>query len=250
MIRRHPRIRNPSIHLQLKPPGDESGGPPDRYRLARCGNPNLGFVDPVPPSGRIRFHPRIKNPSIHLRLQQIGGKDGGTPGRYRPPRCGNPSQGFVEPAPPGEDNIPSPDHKSFHTSTKLTNRGRKRWSPGRYRPARFGNPNLGFVDPAPPWEDKIPSSDQKSFHTFTTTINRGRKRWSPGSITPRTMWKLQFVEPATPRENKVPSPDHKSFHTSTTPPNRGQTGDKNPRVDTAPHGVETPMRRASHTRGG
>ena len=38
----------PSIHLQLKQTGDENGGPPGRYRSARCGNPNLAFVEPAP----------------------------------------------------------------------------------------------------------------------------------------------------------------------------------------------------------
>ena len=34
--------------------------------------------------------------------------------------------GFVEPVPPREDKVPSPDQKSFHTTTTPTNRGRKR----------------------------------------------------------------------------------------------------------------------------
>ena len=41
-IRSHPRVRNPSIRLQLGRTGDENGGPPGRYRPARCGNPKLG----------------------------------------------------------------------------------------------------------------------------------------------------------------------------------------------------------------
>ena len=36
----HPRIINLSIHLQLQQTGYENGGPPGRYRPARCGNPN------------------------------------------------------------------------------------------------------------------------------------------------------------------------------------------------------------------
>ena len=40
----HPRIINPSLHLQLQYTGDEHGFPQARYRPARCGNPNLGFV--------------------------------------------------------------------------------------------------------------------------------------------------------------------------------------------------------------
>ena len=37
--------------------------------------------------------------------------------------------GFVEPAPPGEDNTSSPDQKSLHTSKTPAYRGRKRWPP-------------------------------------------------------------------------------------------------------------------------
>ena len=49
---------------------------------------------------------------------------------------------------------------------------------------------------------------------------------------------LRFVESAPPEEDKFTFPDQKSFHTSTT-----STGDETvvPRVDTAPHGVETPI---------
>ena len=45
----HPRIRNPSIHLQPQQTGDENSDPPGQYRSARCGNPNLGFEGPAPP---------------------------------------------------------------------------------------------------------------------------------------------------------------------------------------------------------
>ena len=111
----HARIKNVSIHLhlqrigddlQLQQTGDKNGGPPGRYSPTRCRNPNLGFVDPVSPSGRIRSHSLIAHPSLHVHLQQTGVENGGPPGRYRPPRGGNPNLGFVQPAPPGEDKIP------------------------------------------------------------------------------------------------------------------------------------------------
>ena len=35
-IRSHPRIRNPSIPLQLRQPGDENGDPTGQYHPARC----------------------------------------------------------------------------------------------------------------------------------------------------------------------------------------------------------------------
>ena len=43
---------------------------------------------------------------------------------------------------------------------------------------------------------------------------------------------------AAPGEDKFPSSDRKSFHVSTTPSTRGQKL-RSPRVDTAPHDVET-----------
>ena len=89
-----PRIKNPSVSLQLQQPGDENDVPPaGRYRPAWCGNPKptgwllIGWgswsqraarASPwanaeVPPHpGRIRSHPRIRNPSPCLQLQQTG----------------------------------------------------------------------------------------------------------------------------------------------------------------------------------
>ena len=40
----HPRIINPSIHVQLRRIGDENGGPPGPYRPARCGNSISGHA--------------------------------------------------------------------------------------------------------------------------------------------------------------------------------------------------------------
>ena len=91
--------------------------------------PNRGSESQSHPR-RTRFHPRIRNPSTYLHFQQTGDENGGPQGRYRPARCGSPNLGFIEPAPPGEDKLASPDQKSFHTSTTLMNRGRKPWSPG------------------------------------------------------------------------------------------------------------------------
>ena len=108
----HPRIRNPSISLQIQQPGDENGDPPGRYRPARFGIPNstgwlligwgswsqraarvapLSNVEVPPHPGRIGSYPRIRNPSIYLQLQQPGGENEDPPGRYCPARCGNPN---------------------------------------------------------------------------------------------------------------------------------------------------------------
>ena len=43
--------------------------------------------------GRVRSHPRVRNPSMSLQLQQTGNRDGDPTGRYRPTQCGNPTQG-------------------------------------------------------------------------------------------------------------------------------------------------------------
>ena len=112
----HRRIRNPSISLQLQQPGDENADPPGRYRPAGCGNPNptgwllIGWgswsqraarvappakVEVAPLTGRLRSHPRIRNPSISLQFQQTGNQDGDPTGRYRPTRCGNPNSGYT-----------------------------------------------------------------------------------------------------------------------------------------------------------
>ena len=100
---------------------------------------------------RIRFHPRIINPSKFLHLQQPGDENGDTPGRYRPARCGNPNPagltddwlGLKGPArceswppgqrqgraAPGEYKVPSPDDDSLYISTIPTTQGRKQRSP-------------------------------------------------------------------------------------------------------------------------
>ena len=123
----YPRMKNPSIPLQLRQPWDDNGDRPGLRRSVRCGHPNpIGWlliaygswgqraarVSPrdnveVPPHpGKIRSHPRIRNPYIPLRLQQPGDKNGDLPGRYHPARCGNPNStwlvtdwlGLMEPA--------------------------------------------------------------------------------------------------------------------------------------------------------
>ena len=116
--------------------------------------------------------------------------------------------------------------------------------------------------PVAPGEDTFPSLVQKSFHISTTPTIRGRKRRSLGTTPPRKVWKPQsnWVVAdwlgrmpaggegcpsgqgrgwAAHGEVKVPSPDKKFFHIST---NSNKPGTKTviPRVDTAPHGVETP----------
>ena len=111
-IGHHLRIRNPSISLQLQQPDDENGYAPGRHRPAPCENLNhtgwlligLGSwgqraarvaprdnAEVLPHQGRISSHPRIRNPSISLQLQQTGDENADPPGRYRSARRGHPN---------------------------------------------------------------------------------------------------------------------------------------------------------------
>ena len=119
--------------------------------------------------------------------------------------------------------------------------------------------------PAARGEDKVLSPDQKSFHISKTNSNNLRMKTGirrvdtapHGMETPTTLagcWlagahgtseRRGFCHSGQGRgcaahgEVEVPSPDQKFFHISTIPTNQG-TKTVIPRVDTAPHGVETP----------
>ena len=120
--------------------------------------------------------------------------------------------------------------------------------------------------PAAPWEDNFPSPDQKSFLICTTPTNCGRKRGSPGSIPLRTVWKPQAyffklligwgswsqcaaivasrdnVEvPQHPGRIIIPESNVLSYLFYS---NKRGTKTVIPRVDTTPHGVETPTQGA------
>ena len=88
----HPRIANTSIHLQLQQTEDEAGGPPVRYRPARCRNRSLGFVESAPP-GEHRSHLWIRSQYKHLQFQQTGDENVEPLARYRPARCEIPTRG-------------------------------------------------------------------------------------------------------------------------------------------------------------
>ena len=161
-------------------------------------------------------------PYIHVHLRQPGDKNGDPPVGNRPERCGNPRP----------------------TGRSLIGCG-------------------SFIEPVHPWKEKFPSADQKSFHMYTTPTTRGRKCTPPRSIPPRTVWKPQphwhladwlgLMEPArresclssqrrrpaAPGKDEVPSPDQKILpylYNANKPGTKTQI----PRVDTAPHGVDTP----------
>ena len=190
----------------------------------------MANVEVPPHPGTIIFHPRIRNPSIHVQLQQPGDK------KKQIPRVDNASRGVETPTPLaacelaeahgasagrqlplwtmlrtrriGEDKVSSPDQKSFRTSTTAITRRRKRTFPGSIPPCRVWKPQphwviadwLGLMkparsenspsgqrrSPAAPGKD-FPSPEQKSFHVSTTPSNRGRLRISPRSIPLRTV---------------------------------------------------------------
>ena len=109
---------------------------------------------------------------------------------------------------------------------------------------------------------KLLSPDHKSFHKSASPANRGRKRRSRGSLLLRTVWKPQphlwlligwgsciqcgesyrsgqRRDPAAPGDDKVSSPEFEILpylFDSNNPRVKAEI----PRVDTAPHGVETP----------
>ena len=81
--------------------------------------------------GSIRYHPR--NRKISTSTPTNWGRKRWFPGEIPPPRIPRDS------GTPGDDKIPSPKHKTFHTSTTLPNQ-ENGGPPARYRPARCGKP--------------------------------------------------------------------------------------------------------------
>ena len=62
------------MHVQLQQTGDDNGGPPGRCRPARVETPTWGSRSQCR-RGRIRSYRRIRNPSMHLQLQQTGNEN-------------------------------------------------------------------------------------------------------------------------------------------------------------------------------
>ena len=106
------RMKNPSIHLQLRQAGNENGDPPVLHRPAGCGKPQ--------PHCMVADWLRLIAPARGE--SYLSGQ------RQRH-------------AAPGEDTFLILDEKSLHTSTTPTTRGQNRDTPGRYRSARCGHPN-------------------------------------------------------------------------------------------------------------
>ena len=147
---------NPSIHLQLQHTGDEHGCPPGQYRPARCGNPNLGFVEPAPSATRARCGPipgseilpyiyDSNKPGTTTVVLPVETAPHGVVWKPQPHWLIADWLGFVKPPGPGEYTIPFSEQNAFLISTTPINRGRKRLSPGRCRPVRCENPNCGYT---------------------------------------------------------------------------------------------------------
>ena len=90
-IRSHPQIRVPYIHYPNKPRTKIVVSRAD-VALHGVENPTWGSWTQRRP-GRIGFHPPIRNPSMHVQLQQTGDDNGGPPGRCRPARVETPTWG-------------------------------------------------------------------------------------------------------------------------------------------------------------
>ena len=115
--------------------------------------------------------------------------------------------------------------------------GRGSWSP---RAARV-SPRDNVEDPPHPGRiASHPRIRNPSISLQLTPTNGGQKRGTRGSIPPRTVWKPQpeVHRTSATRGDRIPSPDQKSFHTNNS--NKPETQSVVFRVDTAPHGVETP----------
>ena len=134
------RIRNPSIHVQLRQARNENGG---LSVPARYGNLHLGFVQPAPTGGDKVPSPDHKS-LCHLDTQQTAGENGGPPDRYRP-HCVKPQPEVDRASATGGGHLgsirPNPRIRNppIHLQLQKT-RNEKCVPPGRYRPAGYRNP--------------------------------------------------------------------------------------------------------------
>ena len=136
-------------------------------------------------------------------------------------------------AAPGEDRVPSPVKKSFHTSGNSNKSGVKRVIPREdIAPYGLQTPTLGAQlwlgagvrEPAVPGGDTVPSPDHESNGDYS------RRTYSQH-------------EPAPPGEERVPSPDQKSLHLQLQ-----QTGDENGGGRYRPARCGNPNRAGCHNR--
>ena len=180
-------------------------------------------------------HPRIINPSLSLQLTPTTwGRKKGSPGRYRPARCGNAnptgwfligwgswSQRATRVAPRANDEVPPhpgrisayPRIRNLPISLQHQQTGQENADPpGRYRSAQRGNPNpIGWL-----------------------LIGWGSCSQRAARVAPRNNVEV----PSHPR--KIGS--HSRGRNTSISLRLQQPGTKTgiPRVDATPHGVETP----------
>ena len=179
-------------------------------------------VEVPPEPGGIASHPRMKNPSSSLQLQQPGGGNGDPTCRYRPAGCrkpnstgrflfhgpsarknGTPFANVEVPPLPGEigchlrrrNHSTSLQHQHPGGENEIirVNTPRRMWklpphwlladSPGLMEPERIQSfPSGQRPGPAAIGDDRASSLQKKYFHISTTPTTLARKRRSPKSI--------------------------------------------------------------------
>ena len=101
-----------------------------------------------------------------------------------------PNQGFVDPAPPGEEKRCHPWIRNTCMHLQLQQTGDENGAPRiRYRPASRENPKLGFVEPAPPGVNKVSPPNHESSHKCRVSSSwrtwvcvRSTSRWGRHEI--------------------------------------------------------------------
>ena len=169
--------------------------------------------------GRVRAHPRIQNPYIHVQFPTHRGRKRWSPG-YIPARCGNPNPNGLFFIGWGSRSQRRPRKIGSHRrirniSMRLSQQtGDENGDPpGRCRLAWDGNPNPtgSLLISWDSWSHRHPRRIMSHPWIINHPIHlqlpprRGRKWSFTGSIPPRTMWKPQlwahhswvgFVKPA------------------------------------------------------
>ena len=125
---------------------------------------------------------------------------------------------IIEPAPPGDDRVPSPVQGSFHTHLKTRQTGEEnRVLSGRHRPPRCGNPVH--------WLESLIASSSTAAPRPSRRMVEAHQPMGGSSVAYGG--------------DKASSPVQKSSE-SLQPQQRGNYNDDLPGRSTSPHGVSTP----------
>ena len=179
-MRSHPRIRNPSISLNLRPPEEEIGD-------ATGNTAQYGVETPTPLVGYL-----LTGALGAIARQEL---PGGPAPSFRRTRGGHSpisgSEGL-----PNHDNSCNPRTNAKIPWLDTTLRGVETPTPPRH--CKFvwalGNRARRYLPlgptprPAAPEESYLPSPNKNSFKQSTTPTTRERNRKFPGSIPPPTRW--------------------------------------------------------------